>query len=874
MPFKPVDQAIKVIVGPLIDDGDFKSREESIAYNEAGMEIDVILEKHDGTVTTTALTPTTSGDYDWAHTDQGYYELEIPASGGASYNNDTEGTLTVVGFVTGVLPFRSASYDIVPEKVWNSLVEGSDNLEVDAVQLGGSTQSAEDLKDFADTGYDPSTHRAMADLRAIIGTELSETSAGYLAAAFTKLFDVATPLLVASDVMRGTDSAATAAKLLAYMQLLARSDAAITTDRATELGEINANQGSGAGDYAATTDSQEAIRDQGDSAWTTATSVEVSDKTGFKLASDGMDSVVLPADIITAACINTGAFSADAFAADALVAATFAASSLDGKGDWNTVTPDVAGTASTLISNLETHGDGAWATATGFSTLDAAGVRTAVGLASDNLDTQLSAISGYVDCLPATLDGSTFDSIPDMATATNQATIAGYIDTEIGAITDHLTDIKGTGFAKDTHSLPQCLTATGFSTLDAAGVRTAVGLASANLDTQLADLPTVAEFEARTLVSADYFVVGDYTAPLDAAGIRTAIGIASANLDTQLADIPTVAEFEARTIVAASYFDPSSDKVYLGNGAHGGAAASLTLADYSDFQGAGGADASTIYTYFTDAGREDAFKATGFSTHDAAAVVTALDTGATLTALAQASTALSTAEWTNTLATNLGTLAGHDPGDTIAKAGDAMALTSGERTTLAGVIWAALTSGLTTVGSIGKRIVDYLTGDSFTRLGAPAGDSIAADIAAIEVSGLTAQQTRDAMKLAPTAGDPAAGSIDKHLDDIVGDTNELQADWKDGGRLDELLDDAAAVTGETGSGAVATTVICQVSGNPVDGVEVWITTDEAGLSVVAGTLSTDTAGEVEFMLDAGDYYVWRQKSGYNFSNPQTITVTA
>lgn len=44
--------------------------------------------------------------------------------------------------------------------------------------------------------------------------------------------------------------------------------------------------------------------------------------------------------------------------------------------------------------------------------LDAAGVRSAVGLASANLDTQLTAISGYVDCLPATLDGSTLTSIP------------------------------------------------------------------------------------------------------------------------------------------------------------------------------------------------------------------------------------------------------------------------------------------------------------------------------------------------------------------------------------------------------------------------------------------------------------------------------
>ena len=48
---------------------------------------------------------------------------------------------------------------------------------------------------------------------------------------------------------------------------------------------------------------------------------------------------------------------------------------------------------------------------------------------------------------------------------------------------------------------------------------------------------------------------------LDAAGVRSAVGLASANLDTQIADLPTVAEFEARTIVAAAYFDPASDAV-------------------------------------------------------------------------------------------------------------------------------------------------------------------------------------------------------------------------------------------------------------------------------------------------------------------------
>jgi len=83
-------------------------------------------------------------------------------------------------------------------------------VESNPTQLGDSAQSLTDLKDFADTGYDPATHKAQSDLIYIHGTALTETD-GQLAAAFTKLFDVATPMLVASEVMRGTDSAALAA---------------------------------------------------------------------------------------------------------------------------------------------------------------------------------------------------------------------------------------------------------------------------------------------------------------------------------------------------------------------------------------------------------------------------------------------------------------------------------------------------------------------------------------------------------------------------------------------------------------------------------------------------------------------------------------
>ncbi len=70
-------------------------------------------------------------------------------------------------------------------------------------------------------------------------------------------------IAAATDIpaMVGTNNAATAVKLLKYVQLLARSDAAIEGDLSTELGEINASAGSGVGNYSSQTDSGEAASD-------------------------------------------------------------------------------------------------------------------------------------------------------------------------------------------------------------------------------------------------------------------------------------------------------------------------------------------------------------------------------------------------------------------------------------------------------------------------------------------------------------------------------------------------------------------------------------------------------------------------------------
>jgi len=61
------------------------------------------------------------------------------------------------------------------------------------------------------------------------------------------------------------------------------------------------------------------------------------------------------------------------------------------------------------------------------------------------------------------------------------------------------------------------------------------------------------------------------------------------------------------------------------------------------------------------------------------------------------------------------------------------------------------------------------------------------------------------------------------------------------------------------------TLTDSATGGPIDGAEVWVTSDSAGLFVLASGV-TDSAGQVTFMLDAGTVYVWAKKAGYNMDD--------
>jgi hypothetical protein len=81
------------------------------------------------------------------------------------------------------------------------------------------------------------------------------------------------------------------------------------------------------------------------------------------------------------------------------------------------------------------------------------------------------------------------------------------------------------------------------------------------------------------------------------------------------------------------------------------------------------------------------------------------------------------------------------------------------------------------------------------------------------------------------------------------------------------------ITAAAGAGAITWpyTLTDSDTGAPIDGAEVWVTTDLAGANIIASGV-TDAYGVVTFTLDAGVVYVWRKKAGYNFVNPDTEVV--
>lgn len=125
---------VPVNVMPLVDDGDFKTVEDAVAYNAGGMDLVWNFVTTGGAFTQTAVTPTTGGAYDWTNQGNGMYSIEIPASGGASINNNANGYGWFTGVANGILPWRGPVIEFVSANVANTLVNGTEVLWANVTQ--------------------------------------------------------------------------------------------------------------------------------------------------------------------------------------------------------------------------------------------------------------------------------------------------------------------------------------------------------------------------------------------------------------------------------------------------------------------------------------------------------------------------------------------------------------------------------------------------------------------------------------------------------------------------------------------------------------------------------------------------------------------
>ena len=134
---------------------------------------------------------------------------------------------------------------------------------------------------------------------------------------------------------------------------------------------------------------------------------------------------------------------------------------------------------------------------------------------------------------------------------------------------------------------------------------------------------------------------------------------------------------------------------------------------------------------------------------------------------------------------------------------------------------------------------------------------------------LDAQGTRDAMKLAPTAGDPATGSVDKHLDDTVTQTtaSAIRGDLgMASANLDAQLLPLASIS--LGTGARTVTITVTDGTDALEGARVRVT---SGSTSQVG--DTNVSGVIVFGIDDATWSVTITKSGYSFT-PTTLVVAA
>lgn len=178
---------------------------------------------------------------------------------------------------------------------------------------------------------------------------------------------------------------------------------------------------------------------------------------------------------------------------------------------------------------------------------------------------------------------------------------------------------------------------------------------------------------------------------------------------------------------------------------------------------------------------------------------------------------------------------------------------------IADAVWDEALSGHSTIGSTGEALDDAAAGS--------ASAAAIADAVWDEAIGghLSVGSTGDALN------DAGGSASDPWTTNLPGAYSSGTAGWILGTRLDAQITSISGNSPGAGANEWTYTLTGLDLVTPIPDADVWVSSDSLGASVLASG-RTDQNGEITFYLDSGTVYVWRQKSGWNFTNPDVEVV--
>ena len=364
--------AATIKIGPFVDSTDGVTAETALTISQA----DIRLSKNGGAF---AQTNNATGA---THDENGYYGVPLDTT-----DTNTLGRLRVAVNESGALPVWQ-DFMVVNANVYDSLIGGSDNLQVDAVQIEGSdaTDQINAAADTALTDYDPPTK---AELDSGLAALNDLSAAQVNAEVDTALADIHLDHLLAADY----DPASKPGTATALLNELIENDGGVSRFTANAL------------EQAPTGGSAPTAADIADAVWDEAKAGHVAAGSfGEEVQAHALSSEISALNDLSAAEVNAEVDTALA--------------------DYD------APTKAELDAGLAALND-----------LDAAGVRSAVGLASANLDTQLDALptaaenraemdsnSTQLAAIVADTNELQTDDVPGLIAALNDPTAAAVAD--------------------------------------------------------------------------------------------------------------------------------------------------------------------------------------------------------------------------------------------------------------------------------------------------------------------------------------------------------------------------------------------------------------------------------------------------------------